>query len=140
VDDRAAEIKKLKLNKSCGSYALPAYLRANPDIASLIRATLPDRLSEHSGHAATAAQYATLLRPTSFASPAQRCRVHRIPPRVRDDRDTPLVWDETAALIEVIWVGAEQENFLLWDSTAQITPNLARRAADFFTTSSVIAT
>jgi hypothetical protein len=26
---------------------------------------------------------------------AQRCRVHRIPPRVRDDRDTPLVWDET---------------------------------------------
>jgi hypothetical protein len=23
-------------------------------------------------------------------------RVHRIPPRVRDDRDTPLKWDETA--------------------------------------------
>jgi hypothetical protein len=23
-------------------------------------------------------------------------RVHRIPPRVRDDRDTPLVWSETA--------------------------------------------
>src|SRR5258706_13196746 len=23
-------------------------------------------------------------------------RVHRIPPRVRDDRDTPLEWDETA--------------------------------------------
>jgi hypothetical protein len=29
----------------------------------------------------------------------QRClRVHRIPPRVRDDRDTPLWWDETARL------------------------------------------
>src|SRR3954452_12861116 len=25
-------------------------------------------------------------------------RVHRIPPRVRDDRDTPLHWDETARL------------------------------------------
>jgi hypothetical protein len=25
-------------------------------------------------------------------------RVHRIPPRVRDDRDTPLEWDETAAI------------------------------------------
>jgi hypothetical protein len=43
------------------------------------------------------------------------------------------VWDETAAVIEVIWVGAEQQNFLLWDSTAPITPNLARRAVDFFT-------
>jgi len=32
----------------------------------------------------------------------------------------------------VIWVGAEQENFLLWDSTAAITPNLGRRAVDFF--------
>jgi hypothetical protein len=31
----------------------------------------------------------------------------------------------------VIWVGAEQQNFLLWDSTAAITPNLARRAVDF---------
>src|SRR6201991_4255882 len=35
---------------------------------------------------------------------ARRCRVHRIPSRVRDDRDTPLMWDETARLIEVIWV------------------------------------
>jgi hypothetical protein len=33
----------------------------------------------------------------------------------------------------VIWVGAEQQNFLLWDSTAPTTPNLARRAVDFFT-------
>jgi hypothetical protein len=31
----------------------------------------------------------------------------------------------------VIWVGAEQENFFLWDSTAPITPNLARRAVVF---------
>jgi hypothetical protein len=27
-------------------------------------------------------------------------RVHRIPPRVRDDRDTPLEWDETAGLMK----------------------------------------
>jgi hypothetical protein len=37
--------------------------------------------------------------------------VHRIPPRVRDDRDTPLMWDETAKLIEVIWVKREEEYF-----------------------------
>jgi hypothetical protein len=40
----------------------------------------------------------------------------------------------------VIWVGAEQENFLLWDSTAPITPNLARRAVFFLRDVIVIAT
>ena len=43
------------------------------------------------------------------------------------------MWDETTVVIEVIWVGAERKNFLLWDSTAPITPNLPRRAIDFFT-------
>ena len=38
-------------------------------------------------------------------------RVHRIPPRVRDDRDTPLMWDETAAVIEVICVGMKSKYF-----------------------------
>jgi hypothetical protein len=42
------------------------------------------------------------------------------------------VWDETAVFIELIWASAEQQNFLLWDSTAATTPNLARRAVDFF--------
>ena len=79
-------------------------------------------------HAANRSRRA--IRP-ALASHAQHCCVHRISSRVRDDRDTPLVWDETAAVIKVIWVGAEQQNFLLWDSTAPITPNLARRAVDF---------
>ena len=43
--------------------------------------------------------------------------VHRIPPRVRDDRDTPLMWDETAQDIEVIWVRRKQEYFCKWDWT-----------------------
>src|SRR5713226_1638840 len=34
---------------------------------------------------------------------ARRCRVHRIPPRVRDDREPPL-WDGTAGDILLIWV------------------------------------
>jgi hypothetical protein len=37
--------------------------------------------------------------------------VHRIPPRVRDDREPPLKWDGTAAICEVIWVGREQKYF-----------------------------
>jgi hypothetical protein len=50
------------------------------------------------------------------------------------------MWDETAALIEVIWVGAERRNFWLWDWTAAITPNLARRAVFFCATSFGIVT
>ena len=41
----------------------------------------------------------------------RRIRVHRIPSRVRDDRDTPLMWDETAGDIEVIWGKREAEYF-----------------------------
>jgi hypothetical protein len=60
--------------------------------------------------------------------PALRCPftpdaacVHRIPPRVRDDRDTPLLWDETAVDIGVIWLREEQESFCNGDWTTQIT-------------------
>jgi hypothetical protein len=38
-------------------------------------------------------------------------RVHRIPPRVRDDREPPLQWDETAREGEVIYVEWEPKNF-----------------------------
>jgi hypothetical protein len=48
-------------------------------------------------------------------------RVHRIPSRVLDDRDTPLVGDETAALIMLIWVRRETESFCKQDWTGQIT-------------------
>jgi hypothetical protein len=41
----------------------------------------------------------------------ERRRVHRIPPRVRDDREPPLVWDGTAWNKPVIWVGWKQEYF-----------------------------
>jgi hypothetical protein len=38
--------------------------------------------------------------------------VHRIPPRVRDDREPPLKWDGTARISEVIWVERKEEIFL----------------------------
>jgi hypothetical protein len=66
-----------------------------------------------------------------FHGTPDAARVHRILSRVRDDRDTPLMWDETAADIELIWVFGKSEYFLLWDLTGQITPNLARRARFF---------
>ncbi len=48
---------------------------------------------------------------------ARRCRVHRIPPRVRDDRDTPLMWDRTVRDLEVIWVRREGKYFCKWGWT-----------------------
>ncbi|HEY4232902.1 MAG TPA: hypothetical protein VGM76_05735 [Lacipirellulaceae bacterium] len=47
----------------------------------------------------------------------KRRRVHRIPPHVRDDRETPLVWDEMAGNKPVIWVGCEADYFLSEDWT-----------------------
>jgi hypothetical protein len=46
-----------------------------------------------------------------YQSRARRCRVHRIPPRVRDDHDTPLVGDGTARLLELIWVRRKRKYF-----------------------------
>src|SRR5437667_12058890 len=42
---------------------------------------------------------------------ARRSRVHRIPPRVRDDRDTPLKWDGTVRISELICLGGKQKYF-----------------------------
>jgi hypothetical protein len=56
----------------------------------------------------------------AIPSRARRCRVHRIPSRVRDDRDTPLVGDETARVIVLIWVKREPEYFCKQDWTATI--------------------
>jgi hypothetical protein len=47
-------------------------------------------------------------------------RVHRIPPRVRDDRDPPLVRDETAGFLVLIWGGREGNCFFGRDWTGQI--------------------
>jgi hypothetical protein len=55
-------------------------------------------------------------------------RVHRIPPRVRDDREPPLRWDGTAEISEVIWVGREAKIFLKMglDSKSLICPTRRR--------------
>jgi hypothetical protein len=47
--------------------------------------------------------------------------VHRIPPRVRDDREPPLKWDGTSVDKHVIWVGREEEYFRERGWTGQIT-------------------
>jgi hypothetical protein len=55
---------------------------------------------------------------TRFISPcdclrALRPRVHRIPPRARDDARSPLWWDETVRDMHLIWVERKQKYFLI---------------------------
>src|SRR5215212_5936533 len=45
--------------------------------------------------------------------------VHRIPPRVRDDRDTPLWWDETGGTTVVICAGRKPKYFSKWGWTGK---------------------
>jgi hypothetical protein len=56
-------------------------------------------------HAANRSRRA--IRP-ALASHAQHCCVHRTPPRVRDDHDTPLWWGGMATVLDLIWVGWQQ--------------------------------
>jgi hypothetical protein len=56
--------------------------------------------------------------------------VHRIPPRVRDDRDTPLMRDETAENMDLIWVRHEQKYFCKWLWTGRSTNCLTGKSVD----------
>jgi hypothetical protein len=51
-------------------------------------------------------------------------------PNVRDDRETPLEWAGTAAVMELIWVKREAEYFLRGDWTGQIRLNRLNKFRD----------
>ena len=57
----------------------------------------------------------------AIALRALRPRVHRIPPRARDDARSPLWWDETVRDMPLIWVGREGKHFCRRDWTGQIS-------------------
>jgi hypothetical protein len=50
----------------------------------------------------------TISPSASRAVRPQHISVHRIPPRVRDDRDTPLEWDETKSLYCCFYPGVKR--------------------------------
>jgi hypothetical protein len=77
-------------------------------------------------HAANRSRRA--IRP-ALASHAQHCRVHRTPPRVRDDHDTPLWWGGMARVLDLIWVRWQQIFFGKSEKkTRQPRRQTARRA------------
>jgi hypothetical protein len=56
---------------------------------------------------------------------AKRCRVHRTPPRVRDDHDTPLLWGGMRKVLDVIWGEWERKYFCKegWTPELQNSPS-----------------
>src|SRR3979490_1873870 len=70
-----------------------------------------------SPYAATSLVRSLLIAHRPFANPpcnpsrAKRCRVHRTPPRVRDDHDTPLWWGGMRKVLDLIWGKWEQVFF-----------------------------
>src|SRR5258708_4001459 len=62
-----------------------------------------------------------LRRPQAGAFVKSAARVHRIPPRVRDDRDTPLEWGGMAGNMDLIWGKREGIYFCERDWTGGIS-------------------
>jgi hypothetical protein len=60
----------------------------------------------------------------SSAVRQKRIRVHRIPPHVRDDRETPLVWDGTMTTSR--WFGSEGNQNIFAKGAGQANQRLAR--------------
>jgi len=75
-------------------------------LSPVSRAVLPPSLADNSANLtpASGCQDHTTSPSAARALVSNTICVHRIPPRARDDRETPLKWDGTAANIEVIWV------------------------------------
>jgi hypothetical protein len=75
----------------------------SPSSRGLFRATLHQRRDART----------TRLRRPRNALVSRARRVHRVPPRVRDDREPPLVKDETGGFIRLILARPKAEYFLL---------------------------
>ena len=74
-----------------------------------------------------AARSLTENRP-AITSRARRCRVHRILPRVRDDRDTPLSWGGRREFLEMIWGEGKEEYFPQAGLTGRLQSRPGRRS------------
>jgi hypothetical protein len=113
--DAPEALMKLPPKEGVGTPDVSAPGRADTTSANLTPAS---GCQDHttSPYAATSLVRSLLDRSQAEAHPAipsraRRCRVHRIPPRVRDDRDTPLWWGGIRKVLDLIWGEWEQKYF-----------------------------
>jgi len=96
-----------------------AYFVLFPAIGFFVT-VIPEKLASHELDASVEASEPHDLAVRLRRIRQSAIRVHHIPPRVRDDRDTPLEWGETEQVIKVICVFGKSEYFL---KGAGQTPN-----------------
>ena len=87
------------------------FLRALPSDRACLPLSPPRSLLLENLTPASGRQDHTTSPSASSALVRSTIRVHRIPPRVRDDREPPLEWDETVDGLEVIWGRREVDYF-----------------------------
>ena len=111
---RAAKVARGRTTGGAGSSGLPCamvlrLIRALPGD----RALLPPSSVDHSTTLAPASGRQDHTTSPSAPAPLvlRRQNVHRIPPRVRDDRDTPLLSRRDGANIRLIWVSEKAKYF-----------------------------
>src|ERR1700674_703157 len=81
------------------------FLRALPGDRACLPPSPPRSLLLENLTPASGRQDHTASPSASHAIRLLTCRVHRIPSRVRDDREPPLQWDETTTDKQVICLG-----------------------------------
>ena len=82
---------------------LAAYFELSPVIGLSCHRRIADRSAMLDAGVEASGPHDFAVRKVSALVSSTPC-VHRIPPRVRDDRDTPLEWGGTAMDIDLIWV------------------------------------
>jgi len=124
---RAAKVARGRTTGGAGSSGLPCamVLRLIRDLPG-DRALLPPSSVDHSTTLAPASGRQDHTISPSAPAPLvlRRQNVHRIPPRVRDDRDTPLLSRRDGANIRLIWVSEKAKYFFRggWTGESKNSP------------------
>ena len=130
---RKVESTRVSHHGYAGTPGIPArsgfngFLRALPGDRAFLSPSLADKSANLTP--ASRRQDHTTSPSASGALVLCTLRVHRIPPRVRDDRDTPLEWDETERIAKLICFFGKPEYFCKrgWTGRANHPPRFSGR-------------
>jgi hypothetical protein len=131
-----SRLRKLDTSNGCQDHTVLPYAAPPPKAST---GDVPIRRSRGEGEKrrSSSARRSLTGRPALPSDlRARRCRVHRIPSRVRDDRDTPLLSGRNESRIELSLPGWEAEYFFRRGWTARLTDLPVRaNAAQLFSRS-----
>jgi hypothetical protein len=122
-------LRRLSISNGCQDHTTSPYAATSPNAST--GHVLPAEVLAKALKRRSSARRLFAHRPRSalrFQLRARRCRVHRIPPRVRDDREPPLFRVRRTELVEMICPTAKAIYFSRQDWTGQITLESFRKS------------